>query len=589
MCGIAGVSLRQGKVTERMLAPLAKALAHRGPDGEKTWKINGLGLVHTRLAIVDVAGGAQPLLAERPEGVAALVANGEIYNYHILQEKVQASGATLTTASDCEPPLWLYLRQGLDMLNELSGMYGLILADARRGELLVARDSFGIKPLYYIENAVGFCCASEPRALLDAGWAPREVERSALAQVLGYHYSRVEKTLFAGVKRLLPGEWLVVKEGKVVRRGRRLPPLRPASFPGDAEAALTRLDELMAAAMQRHLQGEVGVGAFLSGGLDSTNMVLTLRDLGVTVHSFTARFDDGSGAYAHDEGETARALAAQVGAIHTEVSYGENDFWPGVVTMATALDDMALDYAALPLLKLAQAARAAGLKVVLSGEGGDEIFAGYRSYQRSWWKDWLRAQRGSELSAVRGLLADKSLADASLDVHQSWPLAGWTRLQQRQGADLAEWLPHGLLLKLDRTLMAQGVEGRVPYLDDELAAFGFALPDALKVRDGWGKWLLRERLRRRGFESLAFGKKQGFSVPVGAWLARHPAKVARLWRGNPLVASVLTPQGLETLLGRLNDRKAGKVAFSLSVMAAWHAIHIGQTDPAELTAQLLKP
>ncbi|HEX2859449.1 MAG TPA: asparagine synthase (glutamine-hydrolyzing) [Alphaproteobacteria bacterium] len=571
MCGIAGICLAgKAKVSAGLLAPLAKALAHRGPDGEAVWAEGGLGLVHTRLAIVDVAGGAQPLVAKFPDGEVALAANGEIYNYPELQTELRAAGVRLSTRSDCEPPLWLYGREGVSAFDKLQGMYGLVLADTRDGTMVVARDCFGIKPLYYAETAKGFACASEPRALLAAGWVAREMNREALGVVLGFHDSPGDATLFAGVKRLMPGEWLVVKEGKIVRRGRRLAPLAAPVARGD-EAALEQFDALMKAAMRRHLQGEVGVGAFLSGGLDSTNMVLALRDLGVEVRSFTARFSvDG----AKDESAVARTLARQVGALHTEVVYGEEDFWPGVVDMAWALDDMALDYAALPLLKLSHAAREAGVKVVLSGEGGDEIFGGYKSYQRPWWKELLRGWRGGELQAVRGYLKDKKLADAKRHVALPWPLKGWSVLQKKQGADVAGWLPDGLLLKLDRTLMVQGVEGRVPYLDDQLAAFGFALPDALKVREGWGKWLLRERLKRRGFGELAFGKKQGFSVPVGAWLHSGQHRVANLWRQSKFIDGVLTPKGREAMLGKLRDRKVAKVAFSLTVMACWHAMHM---------------
>jgi asparagine synthase (glutamine-hydrolysing) len=576
MCGIAGICLAgKARVSPQLPALMASALAHRGPDGEGVWAQGGLAVIHTRLSIVDVAGGAQPLLAKLPDAAGmsatqALVANGEIYNYRELQEELRAGGVKLATDSDCEPPLWLYAKDGISAFGKLQGMYGIIIADTRDNSMVVARDVFGIKPLYYAETAKGFACASEPRALLAAGWVAREVNQHALGLVLNYHDTPGDETLFAGIKRLLPGEWLLVREGKIVERGRRLPPLK-APVKMSAEKALEEFEQAMRAAMTRHLQGEVGVGVFLSGGLDSTNMVVTLRDLGVDVRSFTARFDVEN---AKDEGAAARTLAGEVGALHTEVVYGEEDFWPGLVDMAFALDDMALDYAALPLLKLARTARESGMKVVLSGEGGDEIFGGYKSYQRPWWKDLLRRWRGGELAAVKGYLKEPALAEVKREVKLPWPTRGWSALQKKQGADVAEWLPHGLLLKLDRTLMVQGVEGRVPYLDDALAAFGFALPDGLKVRDGFGKWLLRERLKRRGFEELAFGKKQGFSVPVGAWLAGGKDRVAHFWRQSAFINSVLTEKGREAVLKKLGDRKMSKVAFSLTVMAVWHALHI---------------
>lgn len=568
MCGIAGFGLKRGRASKAALKLLGDALAHRGPDGDGYWVGNKLGLVHKRLSIVDVEGGRQPFVRAADGREVALVANGEIYNYQLLQAEMVAGGFELETESDCEPPLGMYLRDGVAMVERLRGMFGLAIADDRDGTLVLARDRFGIKPLYYVEHDNGVAFASEPRALVASGWAGKDIDDVALGQVLGFHYSSGERTLWRDVKRLLPGEIMMVRDGVVVERQRLLPELAPAARVDD-ETALRGIDQRLRLAIESHLQGDVPVGVFMSGGLDSTSLVVGMHEAGVKLRTFTARFADAEGA--KDEGAAARALAEKLGSKHVEVIYGAADFWPGLVEMAFALDDVVIDYAALPLLKLAARARK-DVKVVLSGEGGDEMLAGYKSYQWGVWKRLRRWWRGGEARRMARHFKNPALVREGMRAGTAWSVKGFSGLQKRQSADVAGWLADDLLLKLDRTLMVHGVEGRVPFLDDGLAAYAFALSDRVKVRGGWGKWILRERLRRRGFDELAFGKKQGFSVPVAAWLGQGRERVERLWRASGLVRGMLTEAGLKALVARVDGREESKLAFSLCVLACWDLV-----------------
>lgn len=584
MCGIAGVSLRSGaKAALPGLRPLAAALAHRGPDGEGFFAHGNIGLVHRRLSIIDVDGGRQPLTAGPETAPLALVGNGEIYNYKAMQMLAVQRGAQLATQSDCEPPLHRFAQVGAAMWDELEGMYAIALADCRSGEVHLAVDPFGIKPLYYTQNADGLAFASEPRALAAAGWATAEPNMAVLGGVLNRHYSTGADTLFKGVFRLLPGERLTVKDGEIVARARRAPKLA---------AARTRVqgDEVGAfglnlqAAVGRHLQADVPYGVLLSGGLDSSALVVAMRALGAPIHAFTAQIDvDGAGP---GEADAAAALAKKLGATHTTVRYGREDFWPGLARFADAMDDLATDYAALPLLKLTETA-AQHVKILLSGEGGDEMLAGYGNYRKKqtllrMWK----ARRAGDATPYRGLFRHKKLVRVPTAATGAWDSSNFSTLQGRQARDVAGWLPHDLLLKLDRTTMANGIEGRVPFLDDRFAAYAFALPDSLKTEGTWGKLILRQHLERNGLGEMAWARKQGFSVAVGAFLGEKTQGLKALWARSRILQELLKPTAADALLGQLSHAKAANLAFSLTLLALWERVHMDGQDFESLGEEL---
>lgn len=574
MCGIAGFSLRRGMAQRAVLETMATALAHRGPDGEGFFTFLNMGLAHRRLAIIDVNGGRQPLEVKGTKAPVAAVVNGEIYNYRALQMNLLAEDVKLTTDSDSEPVLHLVMQHEGAAFRQLEGMYAVAVADGRTGDMWLGTDPFGIKPLYYVETDKGFAFASEPRALVAGGWVSAAFNPDALPGLLNQHYSRGAETLFLGVHRMLPGERLRVREGKIIERWQQLPVLRPATRDMDLNDAIRQFDERLTLAVQRHLQSDVPYGVLLSGGLDSSSIVVAMAKLGVPIQAYTATFGN-----AGDEGEAAAALAARVGAKHVTVTYGADDFWQGLPQLAFVMDDLTTDYSSLPLLKLMERAKQ-DVKILLSGEGGDELLAGYRGYREGWLKTWLKGFRKGDATPYANLFRTPALAEHPPEVSMPWDMQGFTRLQRHQSADIATWLPNDLLLRLDRVSMAHGIEGRVPFLDDHFAPWAFALPDNIKVgtpegaTKPLGKWVVREWLARQGHRDLVYGKKKGFSVPVGAYLAQRTPQLTALWRTSPLLEGLLKPAASKILLGNLKHPKAANLALTLTLLALWHQVHV---------------
>ncbi|MGI3776078.1 MAG: asparagine synthase (glutamine-hydrolyzing) [Janthinobacterium lividum] len=588
MCGIAGLALSGGaKPPEAgVVAALARALAHRGPDGAGHSVVGRVALVHTRLAIVDLDGGDQPIFA----GSASLVANGEIYNDRELRAAMPK--VAFATGSDCEPPLHLWLRDGAaSYADALHGMYAIAIHERSGRSLTLSRDPFGIKPLYTAAVEGGLAFASEPQALLAAGLVKREVRPAARDELLQLQFTTGEETIFPGIRRVLPGETLRVSDGHVMERTRRqaLPPGGPEEIGEDA--ALARLDTALMASVERHQRADVPYGLFLSGGVDSAAVLACMARLNAApVRAFTAGFDVRGAA---DERAQAAAVAKAAGARHDTVVVTEAMVWRHLPEIVACMDDPAADYAIIPSWFLARRAREE-VKVVLCGEGGDEVFAGYGRYRkamRPWWRggrvmrgrgsfdrlDVLRARPAGwrdGMAAAEARAVAESLAGAQAGQGER------SRLGVAQAVDVADWLPHDLLLKLDRCLMAHGVEGRTPFLDAGVAEAGFRLPDRLKLQGGRGKYLLRRWLEGALPESRPFAPKQGFTVPVGAWIAGQGGRLGPLVAAQPGIAEIAEPSRVEALFRHADDRGRGFAAWTLLFYALWHRTHVLGMAPA---------
>ncbi len=573
MCGIAGLMRADGAAPDpARLAAMLRALAHRGPDGEGSHISGSVALGQARLAIIDLAGGRQPLFGA--DGIA-LVANGEIYNYRELYGLLP--GVKFATGSDCEPPLHLYHREGAGFLRHLRGMYALALHDPRDDSLLLARDPFGIKPLYYAEAQGHLLFASEPAALFASGLlAPRLLPHKR-DELLQLQFTTGRDTIFAGVYRLLPGEMLLCRQGRIVQRQRRAALTRDG-FAGDESAALARLDVLLQESVDLHQRSDVPYGLFLSGGIDSSALLAMMARLNPRpVLAYSLGFPDSG---LHDERGLAAIVARKLGAEHRSVDFTAQDFWQLLPQVAQAMDDPAADYACLPTFKLAQFA-AREVKVVLSGEGGDEIFGGYGRYRSA--SRWLFGRKMRRKGALDGLglfrqppLAwRQGYAEAEQQARQS----GDSRLQAAQRLDMADWLPNDLLAKLDRCLMRNALEGRTPFLDcgqdgvAGLSGFGFGLADRLKIRNGLGKHLLRAWLAQAVPEAQPFSRKRGFTVPVGQWIAAEGARLAPLVAAQPGIAEAFQPAAV-TALFQHGAAKQGAAAWALLFYALWHQHHI---------------
>jgi asparagine synthase (glutamine-hydrolysing) len=544
-------------------------------------------MVHARLSVMAPDNGDQPLYAQTDtgpgpdgDGWVALIADGEIYNAPGL--RLRLGEDAFVTGSDCEPALHLYQQHGTGFADHLRGMYAIAIHDPRHGSvetgrLILARDPFGIKPLYYAETDAGLAFASEAQALIAAGVVEPSLCIEGRDELLQLQFTTGRRTLFAGIERLLPGETVVAEQGRIVERHRlaALPAEGPRPIP-EGEA-LDELDRHLNHSVTVHQWSDVPYGMFLSGGIDSSVLLAIMERLNEKpVVAFTAGFADNG---LHDERGYARAVARAAGAELIEVDCGEGAFWRLLPEVAACMDDPAIDYSVFPSFRLAAAARDAGIKVILSGEGGDELFGGYGRYRRA-----LRSRLlGGEPMRSRGVFDRSGVLlddggrwrDGILAAKAAATVPGWTSLQALQAQDCADWLPNSLLTILDRTLMAHGIEGRVPFVDRDLAAFAFRLPDRLKLRYGVGKALLRQWLTTGLPAAKPFGRKRGLTMPVVRWISVRGAQLGPLVAAQPGIAEACLPGTVESLFASVGvDDRAVRAAWSLLFYALWHRRHI---------------
>jgi asparagine synthase (glutamine-hydrolysing) len=410
--------------------------------------------------------------------------------------------------------------------------------------------------------------------LLAAGFAKRTISSRARRELLELQFTTGSETIFNGIRRVLPGEVIVVAKGRIVARERAeaLPEGGPADW--SEEEALEKLDAALLDSVEVHQRSDVPYGMFLSGGIDSAvvlSLMARLNDRPVL--AFTAGFP---GVEAADERKAARAVAHALGARHEEVEFDRTDFDALLPKVASAMDDPAADYAILPTYKLALAARAE-VKVILSGEGGDEMFAGYgryRSVMRPFWFGGRTVRaRGifDGLNVLRTSTAGWRDGIAAAEMRAG--MRGGSKLQVAQAVDFADWLPNDLLTKLDRCLMANGLEGRTPFLDPAVTAVAFRLPDKLKINRNLGKWLLRRWLADRVPAADAFGAKRGFTVPVGAWIEAEGKRFGPLVANSPGIAEIADPAQVERLF-TAGGKHHHFAAWVLLFYALWHRAHI---------------
>ena len=577
MCGIAGLILSPGApppdpvVVSRLIA----ALHHRGPDGTGHAVVGRVALVHNRLAIIDLVTGDQPFFA----GSATLVANGEVYNYRELRDAMP--GVAFATNSDCEPPLHYWLRDGPDYAQQLRGMYAIAIHDRQHHSVTLTRDPFGIKPLYIAQVAGGIAFASEAQALLEAGLVRRAVRPAAREELLQLQFTTGADTIFEGIQRVLPGETITCADGHILDRRRIswLPEGGPENI--DEDTALARLDRALEESVDLHQRSDVPYGMFLSGGIDSATLITLMSRLNSEpVRAYTAGFDAPGAA---DEREHAAAVAKAVGARHESIEVTEAMVWEYLPEIVACMDDPAADYAIIPTWFLARRAHQ-DVKVVLTGEGGDEIFAGYDRYRkaiRPWWRGGQTMWAHGSFDKVPVLRAQPSIWRDGMAAAEARALEhGGSRLAAAQATDMTDWLPHDLLLKADRCLMAHAVEGRTPFLDKGVASAAFRLPDGMKLRDGVGKWILRKWLEKNLPMARPFAPKQGFTVPVGAWIKGQGSRLGPLVARQPGVMEIAHPDRVEALFRDIRRWRHGFACWKLLFYALWHRRHILGLPPA---------
>ncbi|MBX3437573.1 MAG: asparagine synthase (glutamine-hydrolyzing) [Planctomycetaceae bacterium] len=577
MCGIAGFVDERHAVAapSAVLARMTDSIVHRGPDDEGAFVDGPLAMGMRRLSIIDLAGGRQPMCNE--DGRYTVVFNGEIYNYRELRAELLSRGHRLLTDSDTEVIVHLYEEMQERCVERLRGMFAFAVWDNQRRELFIARDRLGIKPLYFAEFGGGMAFASEIKALLQHPLVDASLDVHGLGDYLSLKYVPAPRTMFEGIASLPPGYFLRWRGGRLETERYWDVTFNVTPEPYDEEACADRLLELLRESVKLRLRSDVPFGAFLSGGVDSSLIVALMSEvLNEPVKTFSVGFDGGSGP---DELPYARQVAQQFGCEHHEIVVTARDFVEQAETVVWHLDQPIADQATMATHLVARLA-SQHVKMVLTGEGGDELFAGYARYVGERYSPWMKAVPTSLRRSLRAALphlpggrrpkialnalshADEAVRFAewfplfnraakcrllSADMRQALGTNAPDGIFRRHLADCTDpqalhrmlyvdtklWLPDYLLLRGDKLTMANSLEARVPLLDHKVVEFAATLPPDMKLRGRARKYLLKRVAAKFLPDSILRRKKQGFPIPISQWI-RGAAR--------PLVRDALSPE-----------------------------------------------
>ena len=622
MCGIVGAVTVRGSAgfAGGGIRDAVTALAHRGPDHSDVYEGDGVALGHTRLSIIDVPGGGQPMANE--DGSVILVYNGEIWNYRVLRQELERLGHRFRSRSDTEVIVHGYEEWGDDLVSHLDGMFAFAIWDGPRERLLLARDRLGKKPLYLRQTARGVVFGSDARSVLLVSGERPEIAVENVAQYLFQRYVVAPGTLFAGIERLPPAHLAVFDRERLrVERYWQLDaPVEPV------ELSAEELRGLLAAATKRRLMSDVPVGVLLSGGIDSSAVLALARESGAdSLATFTVGFDDP----AYDERERARRIASHYATEHHELVVGVEDFletWP---RLAWYRDEAIAEASEIPLLLLSEFA-GRHVRVALSGDGGDEVFGGYPKYRADAvlrlggrpaatvlraavgvlarrrthrqleraagtltisdplrrWLSWFRTM---EPGAIEGLLAPPLAEEfvARLEDQLAGLLAPYGDLDAGRRmllGDLFTYLPENMLLRSDKVLMAGSLEGRMPLLDLEVVRRATAAPASARSSLLQPKKVLREATSAIVPAELLGGPKRGFPVPVeGLLAAGGDALIAQLLLSErALSRGLFRPDALRrAVAGHPSERVGGRGLFVLACLELWARVNVDRvtTEP----------
>jgi asparagine synthase (glutamine-hydrolysing) len=624
VCGICGIATTRGSADVEALRVMSDMLVHRGPDSAGEHVDGGVAVAARRLSILDLEHGDQPIANE--DGSCVVVQNGEIYNYPELRRELERAGHELRTRCDTEALVHLYEDHGPGFAERLRGMFAVAIWDAQRRRLVLARDRYGIKPLYYRHVGDELRFASELRAL------PRgEVDLDALEAFLAFNSIPAPYSIFREVRKLPAGHLLVWEDGETTleRYARPGPAAADELRTGDEAELVEELRARLGDSVRAHLLSDVPVGVLLSGGVDSAALAaLAAQETPERVHTFTIGFAERS----FDERADARLVAERYGTEHHELLVRPE---PELLLLALAdtFDEPFADSSALPTYLVSQLA-AEHVKVALSGEGGDELFGGYYTYSADLYADRLAPLARAVRPLVEALPA--STRKASLDYkakrfvraahlpplerHHGWKeifstearaeltgrvgafdpvdvyraryaeTAGAPQLARLQDVDFGIYLVDDLLVKTDRASMAHSLEARVPFLDPAVTTLAFALPTRLKVRGLAKKVLLRKAVEPLLPREVVHGRKRGFSIPAAAWLRGELEPFARA----TLAADNLLRQGFfrpEPVTRLLDEHTAGREDWSrqlwgLLAFTLWYERQVEQEPPRLRSARM---
>jgi len=627
MCGIVGIInlTSHGQVDEARVKRMRDALRHRGPDGAGLWVDGPVGLGHRRLSIVDVAGGHQPMTNE--DGSVWITYNGEIYNHAELRPALEARGHRYATRSDTETILHLYEDEGERCVDKLEGMFAFAVWDKKHRRLLLARDRLGIKPLYYAINGDELVFASEIKAILAAGAIRPEFNQTVLPEFLATRFVAGEETFFHGIKKLLPGRTLSwsIDGGFHQRRYWELPRAddgNPASF----EATAAEVRDHLSSVVRSHLMSDVPLGLFLSGGLDSSALAALMAPMAKEpIRSFSVGFSEAEA----NELNYARLVARAVGAEHREIVVSPQDFFSALPNLIWHEDEPIAFTSSIPLNFVSELARE-HVKVVLTGEGSDELFLGYPWYRATAWNERLgrlyfpfvpeslrgktkeltrrlprRLRRYAERSFLAldpgprglyyenfavfpdrlrmGLLAqpEVSRGDAYGECLRYYDEIDGGTLERMSRADLQTYLVE-LLMKQDQMSMAASIESRVPFLDHKFVEHIVRLPSRFKIRGVTTKAVLREAVKNLVPKEILTRSKMGFPVPMGKWLRGPFWPVVEEFILGPraLERGLFDPSAVKRLAAehRSGSREHGDRLWLLINLEMWQRIFLDGED-----------
>ena len=611
MCGIVGVRRFDGRpVPEDLVRQMAEKVRHRGPDGEGYWTDAAVAFGHKRLSIIDVAGSPQPM--HSADGACTITFNGEILNY---QEVRQNLNRPLKTHGDTEVLLELFRDRGIDALTSIRGQFAFGIYDRRDGDLWLVRDRMGILPLYYFANRELVAFASEAKALEAAIPSGFEVDRQSLSAYLAHRSIPAPNTLFKGVKKLPPAHWLRVdKSGKIEIGAYWSLPAPSEERQISPKQAVDALDDALTDAVREALVADVPVGAYLSGGVDSSLIVaLAAKERGgQPLETFSAGFGDER----YDELPFARTVSNLLGTRHHEVHVRPDDFigdWHKLTWHRDAPISEPSDMAVYRLAALAKTR----VKVVLSGEGSDELFGGYPKYRYAAMSRYaglipnalrgpslrflgsrlrpggeklrilLRALEGSsEWERARGWFAPFSeterrqlLGDGYANGHAAQHLEG-DSVRRLLGVDCGAWLADNLLERGDRMSMAASLELRPPFLDQRLVELAFRMPSSVKVREKVPKWIVKEVARRHLPQEISARRKVGFKVPLDSWFKGGLSEMAGdlLCSPNSFVGGIFNTRPIQALLASHQTGKHNEEIrlWTLLSLEVWHRTFFGE-------------
>jgi asparagine synthase (glutamine-hydrolysing) len=637
MCGIVGKLYLDGQrpVQSALIQRMMDVIAHRGPDGQGMHVQGAVGLGHRRLSIIDLSSaGAQPMCNE--DRSVWIVFNGEIYNFPELRQRLLESGHVFRSATDTEVIIHLYEEHGVDCLRHLRGMFAFAIWDARDRTLFLARDRVGIKPLYYWQSDHALAFASEIKSLCVDPELAREVDLTSVGRFLTYLYLPGERTLLKHVLKLRPGHYLLVKDGCVSCREYWDLQFAPDAKWERLDQAAEALSELLRRTVRDHMLSDVPVGFLASGGVDSTALLsYAAEETQSRIQTFTVGFSSADFA---DERPYARLAAQRFNTVHHEISMSAQDFADFLPGYVWHMEEPVCEPPAIALYYVSRLARS-HVKVLLSGEGGDEAFGGYPEYRNYLAFERCKALAGplralagpalsflSRLPRLEPLRKYAAFADLNpseyyfsrvtspdsyfnrsrhslctgqiLDVAAgSSPCApsqdlfarvrSQALLNQLLYVDTRSWLPDDLLVKADKITMATSVELRVPFLDHQVLEFAATLPPRFKVRGWQGKRVLKKAFASRVPRQILKRKKTGFPVPFGRWLRDdlrdfvHETLLSR----HALSRGYFRPDRVERLLeGGGSERYRSSEVFSLLILELWHRQFLDGRHPVALAA-----